>query len=92
MSQRRRQAPDRSGDASRTLSALNYYVIWKVFDGLIDAAFYGKSGNYALGHRHEQRFMGLCSDGVPVKELLVIQYPQSSWGPSRPTRRDRDRR
>jgi hypothetical protein len=44
-----------------------YYGIWKVFDGLIDAAFYGKSRNYA----HEQRFMGLWSDGVPVKD----QYP-----------------
>jgi hypothetical protein len=42
-----------------------------VFDGLIDAAFYGKSRNYALGHRHEQRFMGLWSDGAPVKD----QYP-----------------
>lgn len=69
------QAPDRSGDANRTPSALDYYGIWKVFDGLIDAAFYGKSRNYALGHRHEQRFKGLWSDGVPVKELLVTQYP-----------------
>jgi hypothetical protein len=69
------QAPDRSGDANRTLSAFHYYSIWKVFDGLIDAAFYGKRRNYALGHRHEQRFMGLWSDGVPVKGLLVTQYP-----------------
>jgi hypothetical protein len=69
------QAPDRSGDANRTLSAHDYYGIRKVFDGLIDAAFYGKSRNYALGHRHEQRFTGLWSDGVPVKELLVAQYP-----------------
>jgi hypothetical protein len=59
------QAPDRSGDANRTLSALDYYGIWKVFDGLIDAAFYGKSRNYALDHRHE---LGLWSDGVPVKD------------------------
>jgi hypothetical protein len=29
----------------------------------------------ALGHRPEQHFMGLWSDGVPVKELLVTQYP-----------------
>jgi hypothetical protein len=69
------QAPDRSGDANRTLSALGYYGIWKVFDGLIDAAVYGKNRNYALGHRHEQRFKGLWSDGVPVKGLLVTQYP-----------------
>jgi hypothetical protein len=69
------QAPERSGDANRTLSAFHYYSIWKVFDGLIDAAFYGKRRNYALGHRHEQRFMGLWSDGVPVKGLLVTQYP-----------------
>ena len=85
-------APDRSGDANRTLSALDYYGIWKVFDGLIDAAFYRKSRDYALGHRHEQGLMGLWTDGVPVKELLGTQYPLSSWSPARPTRRDRDRR
>jgi hypothetical protein len=69
------QVPDRSGDANRTLSALDYYGIWKVFDGLIDAAFYGKSRNYALGTGMGSAFMGLWSDGVPVKELLVTQYP-----------------
>lgn len=68
-------APDHSGDANRTLSALDHYGVWKVFDGPINAAFYGKSMDCALGHRHEQRLMGLWSDGVPVKELLVTQFP-----------------
>jgi len=72
-SRRRRTSSRPQGDANRTLSALDYYG--KVFDGLIDAAFYGKSRNYALGHRHEQRFKGLWSNGLPVKELLVTQYP-----------------
>ena len=59
----------------RTLDALDFYGTWKLFDGLIDAAFYGKNRNYALGNTFEQRFMGLWSDGAPVKELIVTDHP-----------------
>jgi hypothetical protein len=55
--------------------ALDYYAYWKLFDGLCDAAFYGTNREYALGNTSEQRYMGEWSDGVPVKELIVTDYP-----------------
>ena len=57
------------------VNALDYYGTWKLFDGLTDAAFYGKNREYALGNTPQQRFMGVWSDGVPVKELVVTDKP-----------------
>ena len=57
------------------INALDYYGTWKLFDALCDAAFHGKNRQYALGNTKEQRFMGLWSDGVPVKELKVTDTP-----------------
>lgn len=57
------------------VNALDYYGTWKLFDGLIDAAFTGKNRVYALGNTPQQRFMGVWSDGVPVKELKVTDKP-----------------
>ena len=59
----------------RTVDALDYYGFWKLFDGLCNAAFYGKEIKYALGNTPEQRFMGRWSDGTPVKELVVTPKP-----------------
>ena len=55
--------------------AVDWYGYWKLFDGLCDAAFYGKNRRYALGNTPQQRFMGFWSDGTPVRELLVIDDP-----------------
>lgn len=60
---------------SRPPNALDYYGIWKLFDGLCAAAFYGKDRQYALGNTAEQRTMGKWSDGVAVKELKVTAKP-----------------
>ena len=57
------------------VNALDYYGLWKLFDGLTDAAFFGKNRAYALGNTPQQRFMGKWSDGVPVKELIVTDKP-----------------
>jgi pimeloyl-ACP methyl ester carboxylesterase len=57
------------------VNALDYYGTWKLFDGLTDAAFTGKNREYALGNTPQQRFMGVWSDGVPVKELKVTDKP-----------------
>ena len=57
------------------VNALDYYGTWKLFDGLCDAAFEGKNREYALGNTPQQRFMGLWSDGVPVKELKISNKP-----------------
>lgn len=58
-----------------TINALDYYGLWKLFDGLCDAAFYGKNRQFALGNTPQQRFMGKWSDGTPVKELVVTDKP-----------------
>jgi acetyl esterase/lipase len=67
----------RSGSDGRIpdVNALDYYGLWKLFDGLTDAAFFGKNREYALGNTPQQRFMGKWSDGVPVKELIVTDKP-----------------
>ena len=57
------------------INALDFYGTWKLFDGLCDAAFTGKNREYALGNTPQQRFMGVWSDGVPVKELKVTDKP-----------------
>jgi pimeloyl-ACP methyl ester carboxylesterase len=57
------------------VNALDFYGTWKLFDGLCDAAFYGRNREYALGNTRQQRFMGVWSDGVPVKELKVTDHP-----------------
>ena len=57
------------------VNAMDYYGTWKLFDGLCDAAFTGRNREYALGNTPQQRFMGLWSDGVPVKELRVTDKP-----------------
>jgi pimeloyl-ACP methyl ester carboxylesterase len=78
-------ASSRVGDAAQTsrnarletmmVNAMDFYGTWKLFDGLCDAAFYGKNREYALGNTPQQRFMGVWSDGVPVKELKVTDKP-----------------
>jgi len=60
---------------SMMVNAMDFYGTWKLFDGLCDAAFYGKNREYALGNTPQQRFMGLWSDGKPVKELKVSDKP-----------------
>jgi len=68
------EMPDLSR-ANRTLDALDFFGTWKLLDGLTDAAFFGKNKNYALGNTPEQRYMGIWSDGVPVRELIVTDHP-----------------
>ena len=56
-------------------NAQDFYGTWKLFDGLYNAAFYGKYREYALGNTSNQRFMGYWSDKTPVKELYVTANP-----------------
>jgi hypothetical protein len=53
----------------------DYNGYWKLFDGLTDAAFYGKNRQYALGNTPEQTSLGNWSDGVAIKPLLVVAKP-----------------
>jgi acetyl esterase/lipase len=70
-----RPALDANHLAPVAVNALEYFGLWKLFDGLTDAAFYHTNRNYALGDAPEQRFMGIWSDGVPVKPLRVTDHP-----------------
>lgn len=54
------------------VNALDYYGLWKLFDGLYEAAFYGKNREYALGNTDRQRYMGMWEDGTPVREIQNI--------------------
>ena len=56
-------------------NAMDYYSTWKLFDALTDYAFYGIEREYCFGNTQDQRFMGIWSDGVPVKELSVTDNP-----------------
>jgi len=60
---------------SSTVDAMDYYSTWKLFDALTDYAFYGVNRDYCLGNTTQQRYMGLWSDGIPVKELIVTDSP-----------------
>jgi pimeloyl-ACP methyl ester carboxylesterase len=55
--------------------AYDYFGYWKLLDGLCDAAFTGRHREYALGDTVQQRFMGLWSDGTPVRPLTVLKGP-----------------
>ena len=57
------------------VNAMDYYSTWKLFDALTDYAFYGINKEYCLGNTSKQRFMGIWSDGTPVRELLVTDNP-----------------
>lgn len=74
---------DRARDAVGALDALDWYGAWKLFDGLTDAAFYGFNRGYALGGGPDQTFMGLWSDGVPVRRLSVLTPEPQSTTPRR---------
>ena len=63
------------GGGSHGIDALDTHGMWKLFDALCDAAFFGKNREMALGNTPEQRFMGRWSDGRPVRELEVTDKP-----------------
>lgn len=51
--------------------AVDYFCYWKLFDALMDCAFYGENCNYAFGDTPEQHGMGEWSDGQPLVALTV---------------------
>jgi len=55
------------------IDAIDWYGLWKAFDALTDAAFYGRNRDQALGGTPAQTFMGRWSDGVPVTPLRVLK-------------------
>jgi len=53
------------------VDVLDWNGYWKLFDGLCDAAFYGKNREYALGNTEKQRSLGSYSDGCKICEMQV---------------------
>lgn len=53
------------------VNALDWYGTWKLFDALMDCAFYDKGCDQALGGTEFQTFMGVWSDGTPVVPATV---------------------
>ncbi|MGH2459849.1 MAG: chlorophyllase/cutinase-like alpha/beta fold protein [Chloroflexota bacterium] len=56
-------------------NADDYDATWKLSVALANAAFEHRDVGYALGGTPEQRFMGVWSDGTPVKSLLITENP-----------------
>ena len=69
------ELPDVGFATVTTPDALDFFGYWKLFDALSDAAFYGRNRDYALGNTPQQRFMGVWSDGRPVRELVILDRP-----------------
>lgn len=57
------------------VDVLDYNGLWKLFDGLTDAAFFGKNRQYALGNTPEQTSLGSWNDGVAIKPMKVTKNP-----------------
>ncbi len=55
------------------VDALDWYGTWKLFDALADCAFYRRDCASALGGGPAQTFLGVWSDGVPVKPMRVLR-------------------
>lgn len=56
----------------RRPDAFDYFAFWKVFDGLLDAAYRGTNREYALGSAEALTNMGELSDGTAVTPLRVV--------------------
>jgi hypothetical protein len=57
------------------VDALDWFGTWKLLDLLEGCAFRGEGCDAALGNTPEQRFMGVWSDGEPVTEATVTDFP-----------------
>jgi hypothetical protein len=51
--------------------ATDFYCYWKLFDALEDCALTGNGCTTAFGDTHAQEFMGLWSNGAPIRPLEV---------------------
>jgi acetyl esterase/lipase len=62
-------------DDHRGVDAQDIFALWRLLDALSSCAADGTDCEVALGNTPEQRFMGLWSDGTPIKELEVTDTP-----------------
>ncbi len=55
------------------LDAIDWYGYWKPTEAAFNSAFYGIQTEYILGSGPEVHFMGLWSDGVPLRPVVVAE-------------------
>jgi acetyl esterase/lipase len=55
------------------VAPIEYMGYWRLFDSLTHTAFTGEDRDAALGDTPRQRDMGRWSDGVAVRELVVVR-------------------
>lgn len=67
-------SPDPEGAVWGTIDAYDYYFVWKVWDALRNAAYYGTDREYALAGTPEHRYTGTWSDGTPVIPLKIQDH------------------
>ncbi|MDB4728505.1 alpha/beta hydrolase [Saprospiraceae bacterium] len=53
------------------LNPVDYFGYWKFLDALLDCSTNGNNCEFAFGNTQKQRFLGLWSDGTPIKELEI---------------------
>ncbi|MFJ5991442.1 hypothetical protein [Lentzea sp. NPDC092896] len=64
--------------AGTATDAIDYFAVWKLWDGLRSCVLDGRDCAQALNGSPEHRDMGKWSDGVPVTPLSVADVPISS--------------
>jgi hypothetical protein len=71
------------GDRRETMmvNALDFYGIWKLFNALCDAAFYGKNREYALGQHAATTLQGPLERRCPRKRAEA--HRQTLMGPQK---------
>lgn len=60
-----------SAGGAGTADAYDWNFVWKVWDALRNAAYFGTDSEYALGDTPEHRALGTWSDGVPIVPLKI---------------------
>jgi hypothetical protein len=66
-------------------NAYDWNFCWKVWDGLRDAAYFGRNCRFALGDTREHSSNGRWSDGVPIARLKI--QDAGPIGPGSPDRK-----
>lgn len=73
MKQPFRESTNRNNANVGVVDALDFYGTWRLADMLLDAAFGRSNPDSVFADSTKLRFMGVWSDGVPVKPLSQLQ-------------------
>ena len=54
------------------LDAIDYFGYWKLFDALMECTRTGQNCHYAFGDTPQQKYLGLNTEGKPIKQLEIM--------------------